>query len=215
MRLLIDGYNVMYAAGLMNQVRGPKGLHFARQRFLDRLASAAPNSTEADVTVVFDAEAAPPGFSRLARYKGLEIEFAIDEADADSRIEDRIAADPTPKTLTVVSSDHRLRKAAERRKAQWLSADAFLERLSEWTRRPSTSARTRRPEPQPERPEAASAEEIELWMRVFETAKAEAEDTSGPSASWVPDDEEMARILEEVDEEFQSRMASFSRSSRR
>ena len=59
MRLLIDGYNLMYAVGLLGKRLGPDGFRKVRQRFLNDLADALGAVEAHQTTVVFDA-AAPP-----------------------------------------------------------------------------------------------------------------------------------------------------------
>ncbi len=51
MRTLIDGYNVMFAAGLMARRSGPDGFRKVRQRFLNDLA-ATLDPVEAHLTTV-------------------------------------------------------------------------------------------------------------------------------------------------------------------
>src|SRR5690348_9788490 len=125
MRLLIDGYNLMYAVGLLGKRFGPDGFRKVRQRFLNDLADALGAVEAHQTTVVFDAAAPPDGFPRETSHKGITVLFAVDDDDADSRIERLIAQHPTPRSLTVVSSDNRLRQAARRRKARVETADEF------------------------------------------------------------------------------------------
>ena len=55
MRTLIDGYNVMFAAGLMARRFGPDGFRKVRQRFLNDLAATLDPVEAHLTTVVFDA----------------------------------------------------------------------------------------------------------------------------------------------------------------
>ena len=80
-----------------------------------------------DVTVVFDASVPPGDFPISSTYRGLRVIFAYGDEDADSRIEYILGHDSSPKSLTVVSSDRRIRDAASRRRARPLTADAFLD----------------------------------------------------------------------------------------
>jgi predicted RNA-binding protein with PIN domain len=196
MRYLIDGYNLMHALGLMRPRFGPRGLRNARQRFLNQLAAALGPTESAACTVVFDAREPPGHLGREANHKGLSIVFAVDEADADERIETLISADSAPKSLTVVSSDHRLRRAAARRGARPLSADEFAARM----RAPRLAKPAPPPStPEPERPKPSSRESRE-WQAIFGDLDADLADLNRSETGLT--DEEIRRIQREVEEEF-------------
>jgi predicted RNA-binding protein with PIN domain len=127
MRWLIDGYNVMHAAGRLGPKLSREGFRRARRRFLDELAELLPTERDGDVTVVFDASVPPGDFPISSSYRGLRVIFAYGDEDADSRIEYILGHDSNPKSLTVVSSDRRIREAAGRRRARPMTADAFLD----------------------------------------------------------------------------------------
>src|SRR5207302_1583757 len=112
MRILIDGYNLMYALGLPGKRHGPDGFRKVRTRFLNDLAAALGAVAAHQTTVVFDASHSPVHLPRESIYKGMTIVYAVDDDSADERIEQLIAAHSAPKLLTVVSTDHRIRQAA-------------------------------------------------------------------------------------------------------
>jgi predicted RNA-binding protein with PIN domain len=66
--------------------------------------------------LVFDGTG-PPDEARLDNNSNLEVSFAGLAVEADDVIEDKINASTAPRTLTVVSSDRRLRNAAKARRA--------------------------------------------------------------------------------------------------
>jgi predicted RNA-binding protein with PIN domain len=117
MPLIIDGYNLLNATGIAGRGRGPGRLEQARQALLNTLVESLPVDEVAKTTVVFDASESPWGVQRQLNHRGISVYFAAKDDDADSVIERLIAADSAPKRLTVVSSDHRLQRAAKRRKA--------------------------------------------------------------------------------------------------
>ena len=67
-------------------------------------------------TIVFDAKQAPPGLPHQLDHGGITVIFARGYDDADELIEELIASNSTPRRLTVVSSDHRIQRAARRRR---------------------------------------------------------------------------------------------------
>ncbi|AMV36941.1 NYN domain-containing protein [Planctomyces sp. SH-PL62] len=129
MRWLIDGYNLMHAAGVVDSKMGRHRFRDARRRFLDRLARSMGDHAF-ETTVVFDANQPPADFPIESNYRGITVVFAVADASADDRIERILARHSTPKTLTVVSNDREVRKSATSRKAQAIKADDFLDRMS-------------------------------------------------------------------------------------
>src|SRR6516165_2206501 len=83
MRWLIDGYNVMHAAGRLGPKLSREGFRRARRRFLDELADVLSVEPEGDVTVIFDASVPPGDFPISSTYRGLRIIFAYGDEDAD------------------------------------------------------------------------------------------------------------------------------------
>ena len=200
MRTLIDGYNVMFAAGLMGRKFDPAGFRKARQRFLNDLASTLDPVEAHLTTVVFDANDGPDHIPATSRHRGIAVVFAKDHDSADEQIEDLIAHHSNPKSLTVVSTDHRVRVAATRKRAKVLSADEFLTRMD------SLKARKRAPAPvedESARRKAPSAAESEFWLQEFREVveSEEAREVARGDPSF-PTDEELARIAREVEEEF-------------
>ena len=199
MRTLIDGYNLMYAGGLLGQKFGPEGFRKARHRFLNDLAASLDTVEAHLTTVVFDAATSPPDVPATARHKGLTILYAVDVESADDRIEDLIARHSSPKTLTVVSSDNRIRRAAQRRKAKVMTADEYWCQMD--------ARKERRPAPaEPDRPPPPTGDEAAFWVEEFRelAGSDEARDAFARDPIF-PSDEEIARIEREVDEEFRVR----------
>ncbi len=126
MRWLIDGYNIMHAGGRLAPKLGREGFRRARRRFLDDLAQALGNERASQTTVVFDASVPPGDFPLVTTYRGIHLVFALEDEDADTRIEQIIGHDSNPRTLTVISSDRRIRQAASRRRARPLDGRAVL-----------------------------------------------------------------------------------------
>ncbi len=203
MRTIIDGYNVMFAAGLMGPKLGPEKFRKVRLRFLNDLAAALDPVDAHQTTVVFDANDAPDHFSAATKHKGISVFFAVDHDSADERIEDLIAKDSNPRSLTVVSSDHRIQRAASRKKARIVSADDFLTRMDSLKerKRPAKVVKVEIP-----REEAPDGDEAAFWLEEFrevvESPEAREIYRGDPS---FPTDEELAQIAREVEEEFRRR----------
>jgi predicted RNA-binding protein with PIN domain len=198
MQTLIDGYNLMYELGLLEKRLGPEGFRKARNRFLNRLAEGLGAKASHQTTVVFDAREAPRHLPRESTHKGLTVIYADEDEGADARIERLIAAHSAPKSLTVVSTDHRIRKAASRRKARIVTADAFWQQLENPSRGVPPPAR-----PQPDEPSrllGASPDEAAQWLEAFRDleARPETREALGQD-TLILTDEDIRRIAREVD----------------
>jgi predicted RNA-binding protein with PIN domain len=160
MALLIDGYNLLHVTGLVG--RASSGLQGSRNALLRFLASAIEPKELADTTIVFDATEAPPGLPRVVTHEGMTVRYASEYPDADALLEELIAAHHVPRSLTVVSSDHRLQRAARRRRAPFVDSDVWF---AEAARR---RAQRQGAAPAPVRREAVlSAGEIAYWLAEF------------------------------------------------
>ncbi|HEX5443133.1 MAG TPA: NYN domain-containing protein, partial [Pirellulales bacterium] len=162
MHLLIDGYNLIYAAGMIGRGIGPGGLERSRRALLDFVAESLDEHERQRVTVVFDAHGAPHGLPHTLVHRGITVRFAAGYADADELIEELIRADSAPRRLTVVSGDHRLQRAARRRRATALDSEQwYTDTLRRRGQRP--------PAPPPAKPSLpADAREVEFWLAQFD-----------------------------------------------
>lgn len=126
--LLIDGYNVL-APVAPPRAPDPRWLQRERMQLIQRLADHLDESTRCRTCVVFDA--ANPPANRASEYQqnGIEVRFAVDYPEADDLLEELIVAHSAPKTLAVVSSDHRVQAAAKRRGCRWFDSQRWLDNL--------------------------------------------------------------------------------------
>ena len=112
--------------------------------------------------------------------------FASGYENADELIEELIRAESAPRRLIVVSSDHRLHRAAKRRKAQAIDSDQWFQQTLDARRERSRA--TRGQAAKPAAPLAAS--EVEYWLAKFSDASPGERD-SKPAAEPLPASDEI------------------------
>ena len=164
MRLLIDGYNLLHAVGWAPYAGSSITLERSRIKLLDWLANQH-GKTVGDVTLVFDAQKgaseSPPTL-----HKGITVRYAF-RATADDAIEELLKTDPKPKDLTVVSNDHRLQQAAQRRGAVYWECGVYVDWLAS-LKEPEPRRLKEVDNPDRDKPNQASQAELDEWLRVFE-----------------------------------------------
>ena len=121
-------------------------LRRCREGLLSLLADCLPASRHPSITIVFDSANAPKHLADRSTWKHLQVVFARDENSADDMLAVMIAQQPNPKQYVVVSSDHRVQVAAQRRRATPVDSDvwfdAVLELKATTDAKPSKSNRT-------------------------------------------------------------------------
>jgi predicted RNA-binding protein with PIN domain len=158
MALLIDGYNLLHVTAIV----GHGGLRGSREGLLRFLASAIDPRERPQTTIVFDAAEAPPNLPRTIVVDEMTIHFSSEYDNADELIEELIEACSVPKSLLVVSSDHRLQRAARRRKAPFVDSDVWF---ADALRR---RAAMRTPAPIVAKPAGPlNGDEIAFWLAEF------------------------------------------------
>jgi len=121
-------------------------------------------------TIVFDAIEAPSGLDRHFRHAEIQIHFAEPGHDADSLIEALIDSHSSPSHLLVVSSDHRLQKAAKQRRAESVDSEAFLQQLLDRAKAAAAAAEKAASQsskpvlPKVSRP---GQEDVQFWLGEF------------------------------------------------
>jgi len=160
--LMIDGYNLLHAAGLSQARYAPGDLQRQRHRLLVRLANLLTPAERVRCTVTFDAMEAPSGLEREYRHAEMRVLFAEPGHDADSLIEDLIESHASPTQLVVVSGDHRLQKAAKHRRAEGIDSEVFLRQLAERAKAAAKPA-----VPPPPKSTKSSGVDVSYWMDEF------------------------------------------------
>lgn len=151
MPLLIDGHNLI---GRMADLHldDPED----ETKLVARLRAYAARTGQC-LTVVFD-QGLPGGRSRELSGGGVEVVFAPTGHNADGILHERIRRARDPRALVVVTSDREIVAAAQARGARVMRAEEFAAQLS-----------APPPAIEPEPDERLSPQEVEEWLRVFES----------------------------------------------
>ena len=166
-RVLIDGYNLLFQSSVVGRGRGPGWLQQARLRMLYFLKNRLSEEDTAYVQVVFDASTSPiesVSVSSAEQSLGLQVFFASEYDEADDLLEELIRSHPHPKSLTVVSSDHRVQRCARARKASVLGAEEYWERLEQRSVAPAESDDGLSLDSKPD----VDASDVDYWLREFD-----------------------------------------------
>ncbi len=126
---IIDGYNFLHAAGMIPRSVGPETLSRSRQHLLRFLENRLTQQERINTTIVFDVHQLKNEITPQEYFAEMVVINAVDYPDADTCIEELIARHSAPKQLIVVSSDHRLHRAARKRKSVPLDSEDFVDYL--------------------------------------------------------------------------------------
>jgi uncharacterized protein len=127
--VLIDGYNLLHAAGLAKTKYAPGELERRRARLIAKLKDLLDPAQFARTTIVFDARINPPPDRPDPPSGPLTVLFPPRHQEADDLVEELLSKHSAPRQVLVVSSDHRLHKAARRRGATPIDSESFLDQL--------------------------------------------------------------------------------------
>ena len=154
MPLIIDGNNLLHASK-------PRALAGLDERGLCR-ALGCTHWRREGVRVVCDGEPGPLG--RVdSPVPDVELIYSGHNRSADAVIERMIATSTAPRRLIVVSSDHRIRRAATRRRARAWTSEHFARELAR-----ALAARShQRPDPGASPDTHLSPGEVERWLKAF------------------------------------------------
>lgn len=143
LRLLIDGYNLLFATGAAQPRGSGAELARARERMLGQLAQLLDAQQRGTTQIVFDAGSGRRTGENTYAYQGMVVSFASDFTEADDLLEQLIRQHPQPRRLTVISSDQRVQRCARARKANWMTCDEWLmQALDKIDRQPGSAGPT-------------------------------------------------------------------------
>jgi len=168
MFVLVDGYNLLHAAGMAQSVYRPGDLLRCRTRLLKFLLAKLSAAEIKAATIVFDARDPPPDRPAQVVVSGLKVLFANPGGDADVLIQEWLSRHPTPRRVTLVSSDRELQRAARGCGSKFIGSGDFFHDLER--RRSSAGRRTgSTPGGDTEEKPAAhlTASQTAYWLKVF------------------------------------------------
>ncbi len=183
--LLIDGYNLLHAAGMGQRDYRPGDLLHCRFRLLELLRNKLSAAEIRATTVVFDARDPPPDRPAQVVISGIRVLFANPGGDADELIRNWLAHHPTPRRVTLVSGDRELQRAARSTGAKFVGSREFVEKIDR-RKGPGAAGRTRSSESDDNtlREKHASVEQTAYWLKVFGDAPTvEPDDDEQPQAA--------------------------------
>lgn len=185
MLLLIDAYNLLHQSDAMQRGRGEGWLAKARDRLVSRLAEHLGPELSRQTCLVFDSRDAPSHLPSEFVRESIELRFAVDHDEADDLLEEIIARHPAPKRLMVISSDHRVQRAASRRGAKFVDSDQWYAALLETGPRLAIDWPPKRPgsqdSPISDKPEPPADEaELAAWIEEFGGSPIEVEPMAKP-----------------------------------
>ena len=157
MPFIIDGHNLLWCIQTAEEDKSITEV--ALCRILDSFfRQISPRRVIAEI--IFDGPG-PLNKQEFEAINNLDVTFSGRSCDCDTIIENRILASTAPKQLTIVSTDRRLRGAAEARKANPVKSEDFWDQVKKQLSRPRKSK-----EPAGKR-KGLTQSETELWLREF------------------------------------------------
>jgi len=148
--LLIDGYNLLF------KTRGfdPKRLEEARDGLVRRVAAHCA-ATGRRARIFFDPSRSGTGLRSVRKSPGIEV-VQLSEMSADEAIRGLVAESSDRTQYRVISSDHEVSGAAEKRGFAFMASEDFLAELEA----------AERGDPR-EKPEGCGPGDLDYWMKQF------------------------------------------------
>jgi hypothetical protein len=154
MPVIIDGHNLLWAVqGIEDD---PSITDIGLCRVLDRYFGLVSQNAE----IIFDGTG-PLNQTEFTAIRNLMVSFSGRASDCDTIIEQRILDSTAPKNLTIVSTDRRLRDAADDARAASVRVEDFWEDVKKHLSK-------QRPDKEPPgKRYGLTPGETELWMKIF------------------------------------------------
>lgn len=154
-RLLIDGNNLLHASDVF-PTGSDRSTAAAQRALVVELSRGMSASEAAGCVVVFDGR--PLGNVDAADSAGLKVLHPRKGHEADTLIESLLESAAEPTRLVMVSSDHRLQRAARHVGATAVDSEVYWR---EWKQRRSAA------ETVDEKPASPPSEEVQEWLEKF------------------------------------------------
>ena len=129
-RLLIDGYNLLYALGFIQPGdRTKRGLEKARDKLIDAIAKRIPPAVRRSTWIIFDSADAPKNLPNALVQHEIRVFFSREWLSADEMLQALISEHASPKTLVIISSDHAVQRRAAARNATPFDSEHWIEAI--------------------------------------------------------------------------------------
>jgi len=184
MAILIDGYNLLNATSIFGEAGPGTALHRTRLAFLNFLASSFNKRQRGAITIVFDAFGAPPGLPPTITHEGMTIHFARRHSNADEMIEELLEHWSSPRSLVVVSSDHRVQRAARQRGAAFVDSEQWYADLLTTRRKRAVAKEDSAAKPAGK----PTPDELAYWLGEFGDLPSASQDINDPFPPGYADD---------------------------
>lgn len=152
---IIDGHNLLHAIR-----KAEEDSELISDVQLSRVVGGYLKLIGQTGEIVFDGTG-PRDKSGFDNISNLEVFFAGLDTDTDTIIEEKVRASTAPRTVTIVSSDRRLRKAAQARRAAIVKSEVFWNNLQKRLSRKKSSR-----EPAAKR-HGLTESETRQWLKFF------------------------------------------------
>ena len=157
MPFIIDGHNLLWC--IQNAEEDKSITDVALCRILDSyFCMISPRRVGGEI--IFDGPG-PLNKTEFETIRNIDVTFSGRASDCDTVIENKISASTAPKLLTIVSTDRRLRNAAEARKATSVKSEDFWDEVK---KRLSKQKPAKEP---PGKRRGLTQSETELWLKTF------------------------------------------------
>lgn len=170
-RLLIDGYNLLFALG-WTPVRKPRPsdsevtLRQCRDRLSAELAGRLPRSMVGKSVIVYDSADTRNGLPIHQYSRGTHLYFSVAYNSADEALQEILQYHPSPKQLLLISSDHAVQRKATARGARCIESEDWEEAIQVFLDKDPASKLEKDFELEI-KSQAIQAEEREDWLRRF------------------------------------------------
>lgn len=178
-RLLIDGYNLLFALG-WTPVRKPRPsdsevtLRQCRERLSAELAGSLPRSMVGKSVIVYDSANPRDGLPVHQVFRGTHLYFSIAYNSADEALQEILQYHPSPKQLVLISSDHAVQRKATARGARCIESEDWEDAIELFCDSESSSRLEKDMKTDSEKDieleiktQALQADEREDWLRRF------------------------------------------------